>query len=287
MTEKIAKRIEEIAIELTNELSVVETPGELDSVNKIFEIFSKMPYYRENPEDLFFVETGDKLGRKSVVAVLRGKKGISKKTVVMIGHTDTVGISDYGNLQEYANRPYELMEKLKEVTLSEEVTRDLNSGEYLFGRGLFDMKTGDAIIMALMEEIASDIENFEGNLIFAGVCDEEGNSGGMLSVVPKLVEMQEKEGLEYLALLDTDYMTSEFEGDENKYVYIGTVGKLMPSFYVVGKETHVGESFKGIDPNQIASHITSRINLNPEFCDVAEGEVSLPPITLHQRDLKP
>lgn len=286
MTEKIAKRIEEIAIELTNELSVVETPGELDSVNKIFEIFSKMPYYTENPEDLFFVETGDKLGRKSVVAVLRGKKNISKKTVVMIGHTDTVGISDYGNLQEYANRPYELMEKLKEVTLSEEVTRDLNSGEYLFGRGLFDMKTGDAIIMALMEEIASDIENFEGNLIFAGVCDEEGNSGGMLSVVPKLVEMQEKEGLEYLALLDTDYMTSEFEGDENKYVYIGTVGKLMPSFYVVGKETHVGESFKGIDPNQIASHITSRINLNPEFCDVAEGEVSLPPITLHQRDLK-
>ena len=79
MTEKIAKRIEEIAIELTNELSVVETPGELDSVNKIFEIFSKMPYYTENPEDLFFVETGDKLGRKSVVAVLRGEKEQQQK----------------------------------------------------------------------------------------------------------------------------------------------------------------------------------------------------------------
>jgi len=287
MNKNIAKRIEEIAIELTNELSVVETPGELDSVNKVHEIFSKMQYYKENPQDIFFVETGDKLGRKSLVAMMRGKKGNSKKTVVMIGHTDTVGISDYGNLQEYANKPYELMEKLKGVTLSEEATKDLNSGEYLFGRGLFDMKTGDAIIMALMEEIAADIENFEGNLIFAAVCDEEGNSGGMLSVVPKLVEIKEREGLEYLALLDTDYMTSEYDGDENKYVYIGTVGKLMPSFYVVGKETHVGESFKGIDPNQIASHITSRINLNPEFCDVAEGEVSLPPITLHQRDLKP
>ena len=286
MNKNIAKRIEEIAIELTNELSVVETPGELDSVNKVHEIFSKMQYYKENPQDIFFVETGDKLGRKSLVAMMRGKKGNSKKTVVMIGHTDTVGISDYGNLQEYANKPYELMEKLKGVTLSEEATKDLNSGEYLFGRGLFDMKTGDAIIMALMEEIATDIENFEGNLIFAAVCDEEGNSGGMLSVVPKLVEIKEREGLEYLALLDTDYMTSEYDGDENKYVYIGTVGKLMPSFYVVGKETHVGESFKGIDPNQIASHITSRINLNPEFCDVAEGEVSLPPITLHQRDLK-
>lgn len=287
MNDKISRRIEEIAIELTHELSVVDTKGELDSVKKIHEIFSSMPYYKENPEDLFFVETGDKLGRKSIVALLRGKKGNSKKTVVMIGHTDTVGISDYGSMQEYANKPYELMEKLKEVTLSEDVRKDLMSGDYLFGRGLFDMKTGDAIIMALMEDIASNIDEFEGNLIFAGVCDEEGNSGGMLSVVPKLVEIKEKEDLDYLALLDTDYMTSEFEGDENKYVYIGTVGKLMPSFYVVGKETHVGESFKGIDPNQIASHITNRINLNTEFCDVAEGEVSLPPITLHQRDLKP
>lgn len=290
MNKKLAARIEEIAVELTNKLSVVETLGELDSVQKVYDIFSKMDYYKENPEHLRFVDVvDDKLGRKSVLAILKGKKGNSKKTVLMIGHTDTVGISDYGSLKEYAHKPYELTEKFKEIasTLPEEVRRDLESGDYLFGRGLFDMKTGDAIIIALMEEISKDIENFEGNLIFAAVCDEEGNSGGMLSVIPELTKIQEQEGFEYLALLDTDYMTSEFEGDENKYVYIGTVGKLMPSFYVVGKETHVGESFKGIDPNQIASSITNRINLNADFCDVAEGEVSLPPITLKQRDLKP
>lgn len=290
MNKKLAARIEEIAVELTNKLSVVETLGELDSVQKVYDIFSEMDYYKENPEHLRFVDVvDDKLGRKSVLAILKGKKGNSKKTVLMIGHTDTVGISDYGSLKEYAHKPYELTEKFKEIasTLPEEVRRDLESGDYLFGRGLFDMKTGDAIIIALMEEISKDIENFEGNLIFAAVCDEEGNSGGMLSVIPELTKIQEQEGFEYLALLDTDYMTSEFEGDENKYVYIGTVGKLMPSFYVVGKETHVGESFKGIDPNQIASSITNRINLNADFCDVAEGEVSLPPITLKQRDLKP
>ena len=287
---QISKRIEEIAIMLTNELSVVDTKGELDSAQKVYDIFSEMEYYKENPSDLSFVKVpNDSLGRKSVLAVLRGKKGNSKKTVLMIGHTDTVGISDYGTLKDYANKPYELTEKLKEIahTLPEEARKDLESGEYLFGRGLFDMKTGDAIIMAIMEEISKDLNNFEGNLIYAAVCDEEGNSSGMLAVIPELIKLQEKEGFEYLALLDTDYMTSEFEGDDNKYVYIGTVGKLMPSFYVVGKETHVGESFKGIDPNQIASSITNRINLNADFCDVAEGEVSLPPITLKQRDLKP
>ena len=131
----------------------------------------------------------------------------------------------------------------------------------------FDMKSGDAVIINLFEEVVKDLDNFEGNLIYAAVCDEEANSSGMLSVVPKLVELQEKEGLEYLALLDTDYITAEFIGDESKNIYIGTVGKLMPSFFVVGKETHVGESFNGIDPNEISSAIMTRVNMNTEFCD--------------------
>ena len=284
---KRSERIEEIAIALTNELSVVETTGELDSVNKMHEIFSEMKYYKENPEDLKFVSLpNDKWNRKSLIAIMRGKKDNSKKTVIMIGHTDTVGISDYGVLKDFANKPYELTEKFKEIELPDEVKRDLESGEYLFGRGLFDMKTGDAIIMAVMEEISNDIENFSGNLIFCGVCDEEANSGGMLACVPELVKMKKDKGFEYTAVLDTDYMTSEYEGDENKYVYIGTVGKIMPSFFIVGKETHVGESFKGLDPNQIASSITKEINLNVKYCDVAEGEVSLPPITLKKSDLK-
>lgn len=284
---KRSERIEEIAIALTSELSVVETIGELDSVNKMHEIFSEMKYYKENPKDLSFVNLpNDKWNRRSLIAIMRGKKDNSKKTVIMIGHTDTVGISDYGVLKDFANKPYELTEKFKEIELPDEVKRDLESGEYLFGRGLFDMKTGDAIIMAVMEEISNDIENFSGNLIFCGVCDEEANSGGMLACVPELVKMKEDQGFEYTAVLDTDYMTSEYEGDENKYVYIGTVGKIMPSFFIVGKETHVGESFKGLDPNQIASSITNEINLNVKYCDVAEGEVSLPPITLKKSDLK-
>lgn len=283
-----AKRIEDIAIELTNQLSVAETSGELDSLYKMHEIFSEMSYYKSHPEDLRLIEVpDDKWKRKSLMAIMRGKKSDSRKTVLMIGHTDTVGISDYGNLKEFAHLPYELTEKFKEIELPPEVKKDLESGEYLFGRGLFDMKTGDAIIMAIMEEISQDIENFDGNLIFCGVCDEEANSGGMLSCVPELVKIQENEALEYTALLDTDYMTSEHDGDENKYVYVGTVGKLMPSFYVVGKETHVGEAFKGLDPNQIASSIVNRINLNVEYCDVVDGEVSLPPITLKKKDLKP
>lgn len=81
-------------------------------------------------------------------------------------------------------------------------------------------------------------------------------------------------------------MTAEYEGDQSKYIYMGTVGKVMPTFFIVGKETHVGEAFRGLDPNQLAAQITQRINLNPEFSDREAGMAAMPPVSLQQRDQK-
>lgn len=287
----LSSRIEELAVALTEQLSVVGTPDEVKAAELVYGLLSDIAYFREHPQQLRYIEAdNDKLHRKSVMAVVRGEKDPgNSRTVVCIGHMDTVGTSDFGTLREYANRPYELTEKFREIRcrLSEECARDLDSGDYLFGRGLFDMKAGTAVLLALLEYIAADIGSLSGNVIFIAVCDEEGGSAGMLSAVPELRKLRDEQGLDLRALLDTDYVTGEYAGDENKYIYIGTVGKLMPAFYIVGKETHVGESFKGLDPNQIAAAITQEVNLNPDYCDEAEGEVTLPPVTLRQQDLKP
>lgn len=288
--EQLAKRIKEIALDLVSQKSIVETADEITMSDKVYDIIAKNPYFQKHPENLYFVPVkNDPWNRKIVVAIVNGEKNpANKKTVVFIGHTDTVGISDYGNFSDLATKPEELIEKLKTVSsLSDEVKADVNSGKYLFGRGLFDMKSGDANCIGLMEMITEDIENFDGNMIFSAVCDEEGNSKGMLTFVPELVRLREKFGYQYQGMLDPDYIAPAYPGDPNVYLYIGTVGKLMPTFYVVGKETHVGESFDGLDPNQIAAEITRKVNLNPEFSDVVAGEATLPPITLKQRDLKP
>jgi len=142
------------------------------------------------------------------------------------GHTDTVGISDYGTIKEYATKPLELKEKLKTITLPENALKDLESGEYLFGRGIFDMKCGVSTLMTIVEYLSDNVNSLEGNIVFAAVCDEEGNSGGMLSVVQELVKLKEKEDFEYQALIDTDYMAPRFEGDNTRYVYVGTVERL-------------------------------------------------------------
>ena len=148
MNTELSKRIKEIALELVAQKSIVETDDEVTMSDKVYEIMSRMDYYKKYPEKLYFVPAkNDKWNRKIVVAVMNGEKKPSDKTVVFIGHTDTVGISDYGNLAEYATKPEELIEKLKEVSLTQEVKDDMASGKYMFGRGIFDMKSGDANVM--------------------------------------------------------------------------------------------------------------------------------------------
>lgn len=287
MRDNISRKIEDLTLELTGIRSIVGTKEENDVVERIYEKFKQMSYFRSHPTRVKYVPVkDDPLGRKSVVAIVKGEAGNSNKTLVLIGHTDTVGTSDYGVLEEFATRPLELTAKLKEAALPEDVLKDLESGDYLFGRGIFDMKCGVATLMTIMESISEDIANFDGNLVFAAVCDEEGGSGGMLSVVPELIRLQGQEGFEYLALLDTDYSAPRFEGDSTRYIYVGTVGKLMPSFYVVGSEAHGGDPFKGLDPNHLSSAIMQEIDFNTKYCDEAEGEITVPPISIRQQDLK-
>ena len=287
MKPEVSKKIRDMALDFVSQKSVVDTPDEVKMAEKVYATIAGLDYYQKHPELVYYVPCKDDLlGRKIVVAEMRGEKAPSDKTVVMIGHVDTVGISDYGPNKDLATKPDELIKALSKLKLSKEVTEDLQSGKYMFGRGLFDMKSGDAIIICVMDEISKDIKNFDGNLVYAAVIDEEGNSTGMLNFVPHLIKLREEKHYDYLAMIDTDYMAPAYPGDPLKYIYVGTVGKTMPTFYIVGKETHVGESFDGLDPNQIAAAITERVNLNPEFSDTVDGEVTLPPVTLKQRDLK-
>lgn len=281
------ERIRTYMTDLVRCRSVVGSADERAISDKIYGMLAGLPYWNEQPDLLRQIPfVNDPLGRSSVLGVLKGRKGNSRKTVVLIGHMDTVGISDYGELRDLATEPEALADAFRRMSLPKEAAQDLQSGAYIFGRGVLDMKCGLAILLAILEDLARDPDALEGNLVFAAVGDEEGNSGGMLSVVPELVRLQETEGFEYLAVLDTDYTAPRYESDDHRYIYIGTVGKLMPSFYIVGKETHVGEPFNGLDPNQIAGAIIHKINQNVAYSDVADGEVSLPPITLQQRDLK-
>ena len=248
---QIGEKIKALAIELTQIRSVVGTTGEIAVAQKIYDYLAQLDYFRQHPDQLRLVPVrDDELGRLNVFALIEGKPSPTQETLLCIGHIDTVGVADYGGLQEMATDPVALKKNLAlDTKFSEPALSEIMSDRWLLGRGILDMKTGVAALMVLVEYYARQPEALTGNLVFYAVPDEEGNSAGMLSAVEDLAALQTERGWHYIAAIDTDFMTFRYPGDENRYVYVGTTGKLLPCFYIYGEETHVGEPFNGLDAN--------------------------------------
>lgn len=265
-----------------------EPSGETAVAQYIYDFYTGLDYFKEHPDRVKIFQTkNDFVVRHSTYAYVKGTKGDSNKTVILIGHLDTVGVDDFGTIREYAFKCEELPEKLKETfKLSDEVIADIESGEYMFGRGALDMKSGVAGHMYLIKYFSEHPEELNGNIIAIAECDEEDNSKGIITALDELVDLKKKEGFEYISCINADYSTNYSPGDENRYIYYGSIGKLLPCFVAFGKEAHVGQAFSAMDPNLLIAEITRKMSLNTELCDVAQGEVAIPPVSLKQTDTK-
>lgn len=268
--------------------SIVNSSGEKELAHSIHEMIADFPYFQSHPDYVMKQRTvDDELERYNVIAFVKGTKKPSERTVILMGHLDTVGTDDFNHLQSMACSPDQLMSALKEESLPPSVESDLQSGDYLFGRGILDMKSGVASHLYLLNYYSEHPEQLEGNLVVVIECDEEDGSHGILSALKQLKKLRQIHGFDYIAAINADFVSPLYEGDENRYIYKGTVGKLLPSFFITGAETHVGSCFEGIDPNFIAAELTRQISYNPDLCNEAYGETTVPPVSLKQTDLKP
>lgn len=233
---------------------------------------------------------GDPYRRRNAYALVRGQ---SARAVVLLGHIDTVGTGDYGRLEAAALDPEELDRRRDELMaltpgLADDLTDPVSGHDWMLGRGVNDMKGGVAINIALMRRAAELARRGQLPLSLAllAPCDEENESAGVLQGVQLLLKLQRQYGLEYLGVINTDYTTSRYPGDPHRYAYTGTIGKLLPSFLVIGKEAHVGEPFQGLDANLLAAELIADLSMNPALCDALGDQRTPPPVTLHATDLK-
>jgi len=206
-------------------------------------------------------------GRKNVLAYL---PGTSPKTVILMGHFDTVPPSP------------------DQVSASDKGKDD----GYLYGRGALDMKSGIAVAMTLMESWKEGQEPPEVSVLFIATCDEEVESQGVLAAVDFIAELKEgKSGralalsgghpCEFLGVINVDYTTERYPGDPGYHVWNGTVGKMLAGVYVRGYQTHVGEYFRGFHAMGLLSRIIVAIDGNPRLTGAAP-----PPVTLKVADAK-
>ena len=248
----------------------------------------ELPYFKAHPDQVITQPLkNDPYDRINVVAIAFGSRSNSNETIILHGHHDTVGIDDYGSIKEYAFDCDALPEKIKSITSDPEVLADIESGEWMFGRGSSDMKSGDAVNMVLMRYFTEHLDQFDGNLIFMTNPVEENQHTGIIESLNVLEELKAKYGLTYKMAMNTDFISPAFPGDTAHYFHAGAVGKILPCFYIIGKPTHSGQGFEGFSASMVAAEITRNIDMRAEFSDVYNGEFAMPPTVLKMRDLKP
>lgn len=275
-----------LTLELVNEKTISSTSDERNGIELVKKKLMELDYFKENEQNIYIGEVYDELNRTFLCALYKSHKK-TKKTIILIGHIDTADIENAGAFKNYILKPYEYTKILEDniELLDEECKDDLLSGKYLFGRGIMDMKMGVAMEIATLEHYSKD-ENFEGNLLMVTVPDEESNSKGLLSGLKTINKIIEKEDLEPIAVLNAEPDFGNYPGDDNKYIYTGSCGKLLLGIYTTGIEVHVGESLCGLNPNLIASQIIQNIELNVDLCEKVSDEYTMPPTCLKYEDNK-
>ena len=206
-------------------------------------------------------------------------------TIILINHYDVVDVEDYKTLKDYAFSPKELEKELIMIRkeLSKEAREDLDSGQYIFGRGTADMKAGIAIQLALLKRY-SELNNIHGNILFISVPDEENLSAGMRSALELLDELNKRFDLKYILTINSE--PHQRVKKDTGVISEGSVGKIMPFIYVRGYLSHAGKVFEGFNPVSLLSRIANKTELNLELSDFIENEASPPPTWLHFKDSK-
>ncbi|WP_052461680.1 M20/M25/M40 family metallo-hydrolase [Sporosarcina koreensis] len=280
------QRLEAITKHLVGIPSINGTSGEVEVAGELFRILSSFPYFQEHPEHLWMQPVeNDPIGRKNVFAFVEGKS-FSKKTIIYHSHIDTVGVEDFGQLKDSAFSPDALAEFFSSYENDDELRRDAQSGDWMFGRGAVDMKSGAAVHMVNLLHFSEHRDELEGNLLLLLNGDEESEHRGIIGALAELNRLQAEQGLEYALAINTDFITPLYDGDPHRYIYTGAAGKILPCFHIYGREVHVGDTLSGIDPNFIAAKLTERFHNRYELAEQIEGELVLPPTCLYQRDTK-
>lgn len=267
--------------------SVTNTADEAAFARRLAAELSTWPVFATEAGHLATVPAPGAFDRKSVLALVRGQ---GKRTVVLAGHFDTVPTDDYGDLAHLAGEPAALREALIARLEAGDADRlalaDLKSGNFVPGRGMLDMKSGVAAGLAVLEHFAQEKDRI-GNLLLLATPDEEENSSGMRSVAAMLPAFLEEHGLEAVLTVNLDAICDNEDGRAGRVVTMGSIGKVLLSALVVGKEAHACYPLDGVNAAYLAAEVVAEMEYAPELGEVAGSDLASPPTALGLKDMKP
>ncbi|MFB5190976.1 M20/M25/M40 family metallo-hydrolase [Alicyclobacillus fastidiosus] len=228
----------------------------------------------------FLTDDGTQMG----ACALYRREGCTR-TVVLVAHTDVVGVEDYGAYQKDAFDVARFTQRVRrDIPLPEEARADLSRGAWWFGRGVMDMKAGLAMNLLLFEKACR--EGIDGNLVVLAVPDEENHSRGMLAAVKVLHRWKAQMDLDYVLCLNAEPSFVTSGETSGAHIYSGSFGKLLLGALAVGIPGHVGIPFSGISSVQMLTHLVQTLDANPELSERTDDGRLVPLTCLWMRDLQ-
>ena len=231
-------------------------------------------------------------GRPVLWAFVPGRK---PDTVVLLGHSDTVGVGEFAALgaadgERLAFDCEGLRDRLireanqNPTVFSSEALADIEReerkpGTWLFGRGALDMKSALAVAIGVMTVMATRRPRPACGVLLVVTPDEEHESLGMMTALRALREMRDARGLLYAGVLNLDYTPEPA-------AYLGAMGKIEAGVYVLGRAAHAALPFDGVDAAHIAAAVAARVAGSREMVDVFAERRGMPAVILRLRDLK-
>lgn len=269
----------QLMLDLTKFHSISQSPGEGRIARYIHSLLADLTYFQMHPHHLR-LESIAAPNEPAVVAAL--VKGQGPTCVILLNHHDVVDIEDYGVYKDLAFSPLELTGSLDPASLPPAAAQDLPSGDWVFGRGTMDMLYGLALQLVLTEATAAS-GDFDGNILFVSVPDEENTSLGMRHAIKVIRDFQREYDLDFAAAVNCEPHGYDGHGH---VIQTGSDGKLLPLICCFGLETHAGALYDGLNPYLLLAEVIPLLELNPELSDSCAGEHTYPPTVLKGGDLK-
>jgi arginine utilization protein RocB len=132
-----------------------------------------------------------------------------------------------------------------------------------------------------MEAYAGDA-----SILFLAVCDEEETSAGARAAAPALKSLEKELGLEIKLVINLDAISDQGDGSSGRVVTLGSIGKLLLTAFVHGKQTHAGYPQDGVNAAYVAAELLTEFELSPLLSERTGEELAAPPTALHAKDSK-
>ena len=115
-----------------------------------------------------------------------------------------------------------------------------------------------------------------GNLLFVATPDEEDRSAGMRAAAAQIAMLAKEQGLDIALAINLDSIADDGDGSFGRSIAFGSIGKLLLTAFIVGREAHACYPFQGINANYLAAELLTAFECAPELAELTGPEIAAP-----------